>query len=74
MHNIRYSVYTCWFTFTAEVPDSGPEVEAFQLAAKLGIHRTVHAGEQGSPEMVRRVSGSSLAFSDVIVYYLFSVV
>jgi hypothetical protein len=51
------------------VPDSGIEVEAFQSAANLGIHRTVHAGETGSAEMVRRVSGSSLAFSDVMVYY-----
>jgi len=51
------------------VPDSGIEVEAFQSAANLGIHRTVHAGETGSAEMVKRVSGSSLAFSDVIVYY-----
>jgi hypothetical protein len=74
MHKILYSEYTCWFAFTVEVPDSGPEVEAFQAAAKLGIHRTVHAGEQGSAEMVRRVSGSSLAFSDVIVYYLFLIV
>lgn len=37
-----------------EVPDSGPEMEAFQLAANLGIHRTVHAGETGSAEMVKR--------------------
>lgn len=37
-----------------EVPDSGTEVEAFQAAAKLGIHRTVHAGETGSAEMVQR--------------------
>ena len=51
------------------MPDSGIEVEAFQSAANLGIHRTVHAGETGSAEMVKRVSGSSLAFSDVIVYY-----
>jgi hypothetical protein len=69
MHNICYSVYTYWFTFTVEVPDSGTEVEAFQAAAKLGIHRTVHAGETGSAEMVQRVSGASLAFSYVIVYY-----
>jgi Adenosine deaminase len=51
------------------VPDSGPELEAFQSAADLGIHRTVHAGETGSAEMVKRVSCSSSAFSDVIVYY-----
>ena len=51
------------------MPDSGVEVEAFQSAANLGIHRTVHAGETGPAEMVNRVSGSSLAFSDVIVYY-----
>lgn len=51
------------------MPDSGTEVEAFQSAAELGIHRTVHAGETGSAEMVRRVSGSTLAFSDVIVCY-----
>jgi len=37
-----------------EVPDSGVEVEAFQSAANLGIHRTVHAGETGPAEMVRR--------------------
>jgi len=37
-----------------EVPDSGVEVEVFQSAANLGIHRTVHAGETGSAEMVRR--------------------
>jgi len=37
-----------------EVPDSGVEVEAFQSAADLGIHRTVHAGETGSAEMVKR--------------------
>ncbi|KDR18263.1 adenosine deaminase-like isoform X2 [Zootermopsis nevadensis] len=37
-----------------EVPDKGIEVDAFQKAAKLGIHRTVHAGETGSAEMVKR--------------------
>jgi len=37
-----------------EVPDSGVEVEAFQSATNLGIHRTVHAGETGPAEMVRR--------------------
>ncbi|GFG34195.1 hypothetical protein Cfor_08172 [Coptotermes formosanus] len=37
-----------------EVPDTGVEVEAFQTAAKLGIHRTVHAGETGSAQMVQR--------------------
>jgi hypothetical protein len=47
------------------VPDKGIEVEAFQRAAKLGIHRTVHAGETGSAEMVKRVSGFSLLFSTV---------
>jgi len=36
------------------VPDSGVEVEVFQSAANLGIHRTVHAGETGSAEMVKR--------------------
>lgn len=37
-----------------EVPDTGIEVEAFKKAATLGIHRTVHAGESGSAEMVKR--------------------
>jgi hypothetical protein len=48
--------------FTAEVPETGIEVEAFKRAAILGIHRTVHAGESGSAEMVKRVSGSNLLF------------
>jgi hypothetical protein len=69
MHNLHYSIYTCLFTFTVEVPDNGIEVEAFQNAAELGIHRTVHAGEAGPAEMVRRVSGSSLMFSCMIIYY-----
>ncbi|XP_069701887.1 adenosine deaminase-like isoform X3 [Periplaneta americana] len=37
-----------------EVPEKGIEVKAFQKAAKLDIHRTVHAGESGSAEMVKR--------------------
>jgi hypothetical protein len=53
------------FIFTAEVPDTGIEVEAFKMAAALGIHRTVHAGESGSAEMVKRVS-SNLLFSTMI--------
>lgn len=44
------------------MPDRGIEVQAFQQAANLQIHRTVHAGETGSAEMVRRVSGYSLLF------------
>jgi hypothetical protein len=47
------------------VPDTGIEVKAFQEAAKLGIHRTVHAGETGSAEMVKRVSSFNLLFSTV---------
>ncbi|KAJ4427171.1 hypothetical protein ANN_24787, partial [Periplaneta americana] len=39
---------------TVEVPEKGIEVKAFQKAAKLDIHRTVHAGESGSAEMVKR--------------------
>ena len=37
-----------------EVPLNTAEATAFQEAAKLGIHRTVHAGERGPAEMVRR--------------------
>ncbi|KAL0275157.1 UNVERIFIED_CONTAM: hypothetical protein PYX00_003107 [Menopon gallinae] len=37
-----------------EVPLNSSEQKAFQEAAKLGIHRTVHAGERGPAEMVRR--------------------
>lgn len=54
---------------TGEVPDAGIEVEAFKKAATLGIHRTVHAGESGSAEMVKRVSGSDLLFPTVTVMY-----
>lgn len=52
------------------MPDAGIEVEAFKKAATLGIHRTVHAGESGSAEMVKRVSGSDLLFPTVIVMYI----
>jgi hypothetical protein len=54
------------FIFTVEVPDTGIEVEAFKMAAALGIHRTVHAGESGSAEMVKRVSSYNLLFSTMI--------
>ncbi|PSN57375.1 Adenosine deaminase [Blattella germanica] len=37
-----------------EVPLSGPEYDAFQEAYQLGIHRTIHAGESGTSEMVKR--------------------
>ena len=49
-------------TFTVEVPDSGEEVTVFQEAYKKGIHRTVHAGETGPAEMVRRVSDLNKTF------------
>lgn len=52
------------------MPDIGIEVEAFKKAATLGIHRTVHAGESGSAEMVKRVSGSDLLFSTMVVMYI----
>jgi hypothetical protein len=52
------------------VPDTGIEVEAFKKAATLGIHRTVHAGESGSAEMVKRVSGSDLLFSTMIFMHI----
>ncbi|GIY09182.1 adenosine deaminase [Caerostris darwini] len=37
----------------AVVDTSKEDVEAFQLARELGIHRTVHAGEDGPAEQVR---------------------
>ncbi|KAJ9585088.1 hypothetical protein L9F63_020566 [Diploptera punctata] len=40
--------------FAVEVPDKGEELTVFEEAYKKGIHRTVHAGESGPAEMVRR--------------------
>lgn len=37
-----------------EVPLNTKEAEVFAQASTLGIHRTVHAGERGPAEMVRR--------------------
>lgn len=37
-----------------EVPLDTDEAVVFQQAAQLGLHRTVHAGERGPAEMVRR--------------------
>ncbi|XP_067005028.1 adenosine deaminase isoform X2 [Anabrus simplex] len=37
-----------------EVPLNPEELHAFEEARKSGIHRTLHAGESGGPEMVHR--------------------
>lgn len=39
---------------TDEVPKGGIEQAVFQRAKEVGIHRTVHAGERGPPQMVSR--------------------
>ncbi|KAK7866375.1 hypothetical protein R5R35_003297 [Gryllus longicercus] len=44
-----------------EVPLTPEELQAFQTAARLGIHRTVHAGEAGGPVMVQRAVDDYLA-------------
>ncbi|XP_063222381.1 adenosine deaminase-like isoform X2 [Bacillus rossius redtenbacheri] len=42
------------FSTYEEVKEECDEVQIFQEARRLGIHRTVHAGESGPAEMVRR--------------------
>lgn len=44
----------CNLSSFEEVPLSSQELQFYDKARQLGIHRTMHAGESGGPEMVKR--------------------
>ena len=56
-HRLSLNQETYQFPFL-ELELDPTEVSVFEEARRLGVHRTVHAGEAGPPGAVRQVSDS----------------